>query len=230
MSPSVKDFLEKNWNPILWGLSIALIACMVFAGWLGWKNYHDPKMVRRFIGPGAPVCPMPDSLSDIDQVRACVNSLTFDPVAAVGDEQRLLVRDDGGSPCFNDSTHTHTCRHGPLAKIEPVIGADERDTSALNQGAIIARLFLRGHETESYPKLNLAPEDTTYWWVQRQSDSTATSRYLRVSKGQVFDTIVGTIKIEHHPEEEYLMSLARFIWDDGDEKTQGSCQPGSCCH
>jgi hypothetical protein len=228
MSPSGQGFMEKYWKAML-----AVLAIIGLFAWLICTNYRDPKKVRRtvksFAHSGAAVCPSPDSLSDTTQVRACVNSLSFDTVASVGDEQRLLVRVplDSGAVCHGDPTHG--CRHGPLAKIEPVIGADERSASAIDQGIIIARLFLRD-SSESYPKLNLAPGDTTYWWVRRLSADSATSKYLRISHGQVLETPLDTIMIAHHPEEEYMMSLARFIWDDGDEKTQGTCQPGSCCH
>jgi hypothetical protein len=190
----------------------------------------SPRPIPRIKGSAAALCPNPAALSNEAQLRSCVNDLTFDPLTAVGDEQRLLVRDTvggGGVACHGDPNHT--CRHGPLAKIEPVVDADKRDTSALNQGAIIARLFLGNSETESYPKLNLAPGDTTYWWVQRQSDSTASSRFLRISQGQVIDTLVGTITIEQHPESTFTMSLARFIWADSDEKVQGSCGVAGCC-
>src|SRR4051794_27715697 len=109
-------------------------------------------------------CPSNAAPSDTTQLRACLDSLQFDTVAAAGDEQRLLVHDPGnGAACHGGDT-THSCRHGPLAKIEPVIGAHQLLPTELNQGRIIARLFLRSGETEPYPKLGLAPTDTTYWW------------------------------------------------------------------
>jgi hypothetical protein len=177
---------------------------------------------------GAP----PGSLSlvatgDSAQLRAYLGSLDFDVVAAAGDEQRLLVRGPlPGTACHGDSTHS--CSYGPLAKIEPVIGAHERDTTELNQGQVIARLFLRPGETEPYPKLGLAPEDTTYWWVQRQTDTTALSQYLRLKTDSLVATALDTIAIELHPPGTFQQALARFIWDDADEKTQGPCGQGCC--
>jgi hypothetical protein len=169
----------------------------------------------------------PVAAADSAQLRAYLDSLQFDVVAAVGDEQRLLVRDTvPGTACHGDSTHS--CRHGPLAKIEPVIGAHARDTTQLNQGQVIARLFLRPGETEPYPKLGLAPNDTTYWWVQRQSDTTALSQYIRLSQDSLVATAQDTITIELHPPGTFQQALARFIWVDADEKTQGPCGLGCC--
>jgi hypothetical protein len=172
-------------------------------------------------------CPVNAAPSDTAQLRACLTSLQFDTVAAAGDEQRLLVREAlPGTPCHGDPTHS--CRHGPLAKIEPVIGAHERDTSELNEGRIIARLFLRPGETEPYPKLGLVANDTTYWWIQRQSATTAHSQYVRISGDTVAATSQQTIAIELHPEGTFQQALARFLWDDTDEITQGPCARGCC--
>ena len=70
-------------------------------------------------------CPPNAAPSDTTQLRACLTTLAFDTVAAVGDEQRLLVRDtllpgDTMPACSFGDAH-HKCRHGPLAKIEPVL-------------------------------------------------------------------------------------------------------------
>jgi hypothetical protein len=175
----------------------------------------------------SPGCPDSVAPSDTTQLRACLSGLTFDPVTAVGDEQRLLVLDStSGAPCHGNSALT--CRHGPLARIEPVIGAHERDTTELNAGRVIARLFLQSGETEAYPKLELAPHDTTFWWVQRLTDSTALSMYLRMHAGSVVASTLDTITIERHPPGTFKMALARFIWAEDDEKTQGPCGVGCC--
>jgi hypothetical protein len=175
-----------------------------------------------------PACQGNTAPSDTTQLRGCLDSLHFDTVAAAGDEQRLLVHYTGGPACsFGDTTKS--CRHGPLAKIEPVVRAHLRDTTALNKGAVIARLFLRSGETEPYPKLGLVPTDTTYWWIKRQSATTALSTYISISGDSVVATPQDTIAIELHPPETYQQALARFIWDDADEKPQGPCGLG-CCH
>ena len=173
-------------------------------------------------------CPPNAAPSDTTQLRACLDSLQFDTVAAAGDEQRLLVHETAGPPHCSFGDTTKSCRHGPLAKIEPVIGAHQLLPTELNQGRIIARLFLRSGETEPYPKLGLAPTDTTYWWVQRQSDTTAVSRYIRISGDSVVTDSLQTITIELHPPGYYQQALARFIWDDADEKPQGPCGAGCC--
>jgi len=153
--------------------------------------------------------------------------LAFDTITAVGDEQRLLVKNIGaGAPCHSDSAQT--CRHGPLAKIEPVVGGHQRENSELDHGRIITRLFLRPGESERYDSLGLAPGDTTYWWVKRTSDTTAISAYVRDSAGTVVSTPQHTITIELHPPGTFTVALARFIWDDADEKTQGPCGVGCC--
>src|ERR1700752_4555304 len=43
-------------------------------------------------------CPPNAAPSDATQLRACLDSLQFDTVAAAGDEQRLLVHETAGPP------------------------------------------------------------------------------------------------------------------------------------
>jgi hypothetical protein len=188
-----------------------------------WFSSHESLGLET--GPGCPAGTAPANTSQLGQ---CLAGLTFDTVAAVGDEQRLMVRGSGtGAACRGGDT-TQTCRHGPLAKIEPVVGAHQRDTTELNGGRIIARLFLRGAETESYPKLGLTAGDTVYWWVKRISPTKAISHYMKFSQDSVAATPVDTIDIEVHPPGTFKQALARFIWDDADEKTQGPCGVGCC--
>jgi hypothetical protein len=175
-----------------------------------------------------PPCASTAAPTDTTKLGGCLQGLHFDAVAAVGDEQRLLVHEPGaGAKCHGSDT-THSCRHGPLAKIEPVKEDSVRDTTALNQGAIIARLFLRSEPTDSYPKLGLFQTDTTYWWIQRKSATTALSMYVRRSGDSVVHTPLDTITIELHPPGTFKQGLARFIWDDNDETTQGRCGTGCC--
>jgi hypothetical protein len=226
MATSVKHAVQEEGRTtletVLGVLVFVLVVGLVVSQW---SRIFPPAKAKFVLSPGCPVNAAP---ADTTQLHACLESLTFDTVAAVGDEQRLLVHDTVPGPaCHGDSTHS--CRHGPLAKIEPVIGAHERDTTELNEGRIIARLFLRSGETEPYPKLGLVPTDTTYWWIQRQSDTTAVSTYIRISGDSVVATQPQNITIELHPDGTYQQALARFIWDDADEKTQGPCGLG-CCH
>ena len=198
---------------------MVVLGATVMAGCSG-----PPELLQRALPAG---CPSNGAPSTTGELSACVGSLTFDTLTAAGDEQRLMVRDTAPGPACHGDT-THSCRYGPLAKIEPVVGGHERSNSELDEGRIIARLFLRPGEDSSYTKLGLAPGDTTYWWIQRQDDTTAISKYLTKSDGQVTATPEDTIEIELHPEGTFTMALARFIWDDADEKTQGPCGVGCC--
>jgi hypothetical protein len=208
MAMSVKGLL-------IFGLTLALAACQPPPG--------------TALGDLLAPCPANAAPSDTAQLHACVDGLRFDSVEAAGDEQRLLVRDTSlaaGPACHGDPTHS--CRYGPLAKIEPVIKAHRRSTSQLNEGRIIARLYLQPGETDSYTKLNLEPNDTTYWWIQRTSATTAISKYVRVNGDSAVASPEQMISIEGHPAGTYGQALTRFIWDDADEKTQGPCGLGCC--
>ena len=227
MATSVKHAVkEESVTTLKVGLGLLLILLVGLAGCCPPPKItvYSPQPFYHGLPQG---CPSNAAPSDTTELRACLDSLRFDTVAAAGDEQRLLVRDTAGPACtFGDTTQS--CRHGPLAKIEPVIGAHQFLPTELNQGRIIARLFLRSGETEPYPKLGLVPTDTTYWWVQRQSDTTAVSRYVRISGDSVVVDSLQTITIELHPPGYYQQALARFIWNDADETTQGPCGAGCC--
>jgi hypothetical protein len=155
-------------------------------------------------------CRLPTRPADL---RACVRGLEFDTLSLVGDEQRLAVCRAG------------TCRYGPLAKIQPEESAYEGD---LRTGRIIARMFLSRGEKDRYDKLGLAPGDTTYWWVQKdEGRNEGKSYYLTVSG----DSLVRKSFIMHFTP--YLgvaprQALARWLWMEDDEKTQGGCPSGTC--
>jgi hypothetical protein len=198
---------------------------VVFALTVAMGCEGGPGQLQHSLPSGCPANAAPDEATEL---HACVSALDFDTLTASGDEQRLMVREAGSGPACHGGDTMQTCRYGPLAKIEPVVGGHDRANSELDEGRIIARLFLRQGENESYTKLGLVPGDTTYWWVQRQNDTTAISQYLTLSDGQVTATPEDTIKIEVHPQGTFTMALARFIWDDADEKTQGPCGVGCC--
>jgi hypothetical protein len=153
------------------------------------------------------------------ELRACLDSLAFDSIEAVGDEQPLMI--NPGHPTY-----------GPLAKIEPEIHSHLYDEyKELKEGRIIAKLFLRPHQKEDYPKLGLVRGDTTYWWVQITSEDTANagrSVYLTLSGKRVIPK-EDTLRYTEHPEGSFKQAVARWIWDPKDETTQGSCGHG-CCH
>lgn len=168
-------------------------------------------------------CPADSAPADTTQLNACLSSLEFDTTETVGDEQRLMVYGTGAGPkCIGDTTHT--CRYGPLAKVEPVKGSQDIPDSALERGRIIARVFLRPGETESYPKFGLVPGHTTYWWVNTTKDS---SYFLRDTLGSV--TKVGRpLTRNTHPDSTFKQGLARWVWDPTDERLNGTCG-SSCC-
>jgi len=169
-------------------------------------------------------CPQGRAPADTTELRACISGLQFDTIPALGDEQRLMIRGTLPGPfCHGDTTHS--CRYGPLSKIEPVIGAHTYSDSELEEGRIIARMFIRAGETEGYPKLGLVLNDTTYWYVNTMKDSSFfVSR--PTSGAQLADTAT-ELEVESHPEG-FKQAVARWVWDDADEKGQGTCGQACC--
>lgn len=216
--------LLSRWQPTLCvGLfsvltSLAVAACHTV-------EYLYPKNMQGFVLPDG--CPSGDSLSDTTQLNACLQGIEFDTTEFVGDEQRLLVRADSGSGpgalCFGDSTHV--CRHGPLARVDPVKGSEMYSDSALAEGRIIARIYLRAGETESYPKFGLVPGDTTYWWVNAAQD---TSLFVHRTGGESDLVITGRgLTMTAHPHGSFQQAFAQWVWDPTDETLNGGC--GSHC-
>jgi len=163
--------------------------------------------------------------STTTRLQACLQGLVFDTTETVGDEQRLMVRTSGTGPrCIGDSTHA--CRYGPLAKVEPVMGSHTYTDSALGQGRIIARMFIRNGETEGYDKFGLVPGDTTYWWVHTGKDSS----FFVHSVSEDSNLVVVGRPLEQTPHEEgsFQQALARWIWDPNDERANGTCG-SNCC-
>jgi hypothetical protein len=200
-------------------LLMLLIWCLWFRGGRGKSNAVAAAYTVLPAG-----CPDSTPPSDTTQLGACLQGLTFDTVPALGDEQRLMVRGPLPGPfCHGDTTHS--CRYGLLAKIEPVMGAQDYTESALHQGRIIARMFIRAGETDSYPKLGLVLHDTTYWYVNTAIDSS-----FFVARPQAGDSLLATVRpleMEPHPGR-FQQAVARWLWFDNDEKSQGACGQ-SCC-
>jgi len=173
--------------------------------------------------PGLPKgCKADNPPANPAELKACLDSLAFDPIEAVGDEQPLMI--NPADP-----------RYGPLAKIEPEKHSHlyKDEYKELKEGRIIARLFLRPHQ-KGYSKLGLVPGDTTYWWVQKTSEDTANagrSVFVTLIDGKVVpteDREKRPLKYEKH-EQGFRQAVARWVWDPLDEKTQGTCGQG-CCH
>jgi hypothetical protein len=166
-------------------------------------------------------CPPNVHPNDPNELQACLGGLEFDTTETLGDQQRLMVIDNGGPTCLGFPGHT--CRHGPLAKIEPVKGSHTYPDSALDKGRIIARMYLAMGETESYPKFGLVPGDTTYWWVNTAKDS---SYFVRDSSGSIA-AVPRTLTRNAHEPGSFMQGVARWIWEEDDEKLNGTC--GSAC-
>jgi hypothetical protein len=178
------------------------------------------------LGPGCPRNAPPSSQKELD---ACLKTLRFDPDTLAGDEQPLLIIDPQGAPCPGDKSRN--CRYGPLARIEPVIGAHQYSETDLSEGRIIAHMFLGPNETEPYRKFGLTQGQDTYWWVQKKG-STGKSVYITTT-GSGRLTVVER-KLEVYPysresRDRNRRALARWIWTLEDETTQGSCGSTSSC-
>ena len=138
-----------------------------------------------------------------------------------GDEQRL--RD----------CRTPPCKYGPLAVIQPRYRITDSGSTTLTAGEVIARIINRsdtgyiyrvGKDT-SY-KFNLHARDTVYWWVGRRGDSLV-SVFLSSKRGA--PPVVSDLTQHPHPRGYWKQPLARWIWDEGDEKGWGTCDGGVCC-
>jgi hypothetical protein len=188
-------------------------------------HYLYPKNLQGFILP--PGCPSGSPPDNSTQLTACLTGIEFDTAEFVGDEQRLMVRDSvpgSGPPCFGDSAYT--CRYGPLAKVEPVKGAELYSDASLAQGRIIARIYLRPGETEGYSKFDLAPGDTTYWWVNTAQNKSVFMR--RVPRMANLATKQRGLERTPHPPGSFQQAVIRWVWDPKDEMLNGGCG-GSCC-
>jgi hypothetical protein len=180
--------------------------------------------------PRAPGCPKLRPPQNQEELDRCTSTLKFDTAPEAGDEQRLLVLDSSSAPpCMEDPKHT--CSYGPLARIEPVLNAHKyRDEPDMNEGRIIARLFVRQGEP-GYPKLGLLPGHMTYWWVQFSPGATTGQAYFvtdSLQAGQLLSTRKRTVKVKHYPPGTLKQALADWLWTIEDETAQGRCGSASC--
>jgi hypothetical protein len=97
---------------------------------------------------------------------------------------------------------------------------------ALAQGRIIARIYLRPGETESYDKFNVFPGDTTYWWVNTELD---TSLFVRPTGDVAALNVSGRpLTRTTHSHGSFQQAFAQWVWDPTDETLNGGCG-SSCC-
>jgi hypothetical protein len=134
-----------------------------------------------------------------------------------GDSQRLML---GSCPA--------DCRYGPRAHIDPASRSYELNDAALASGRILARVI--NVDTIPYPKLNLGPQDTVYWWVDGTGGRL---RSVLVSSRPDVPPVVTGFRSEPHPEQKsgwrWRQAQARFGWRDTDEELWVACDWAECC-
>jgi hypothetical protein len=190
-------------------------------------------------------CPKGRAPGTERELSACLQNITFDAAYEVSDSQPLTIIDSSGSgglSCPGDAPGSRLrCAYGPLAKIEPVIGGHLYSDKELMEGRIVAKLWIPGSETKKYPKYNLAPGDSTYWWVQTDSSRQAGSSVFILRSGRV---VVPSAPrpLHREPYEEanfkgsgldysarkFWRAAARWIWTLIDETAKVKCGSGSC--
>lgn len=134
-----------------------------------------------------------------------------------GDSQRLML-----GACPDD------CRYGPRAHIDPASRSYEMNEASLNGGRILARVI--NMDTIPYPKLNLGPQDTVYFWVDGVGGRL---RSVLVSSRLETPLVVTGFRKEAHPEQRngfrWRQAQGRFLWRDTDEMLWVACDWAECC-
>jgi hypothetical protein len=191
-------------------------------------------------------CPKGRPPQNEGELRACLQNVRFDSGYEVSDSQPLTIIDStAGAPgmaCPGDSKGSRLrCRYGPLAKIEPVIGGQQYSDAELMEGRIVAKLWIPGTETEKYPKYNLSPGDSTYWWVRTDSTRQGGISVFILQTGRVVMPS-DSLPLHREPYREanlkgsgldykvskYWRAAARWIWSLIDETAKVKCGSGSC--
>jgi hypothetical protein len=177
-------------------------------------------------------CPRGAAPSNQAELDACKAGLAFDTEYEASDEQPLSVITRGSGPaCPGDTTHSLTCSYGPLAKIEPVIGAHRYSEDDLREGRIIARISVDSSETQEYRKYGLKPGRTTYWWVKigptQERDS---SYFVTDPRGGKMDAPVARklVRTIYERGTRLYRAIARWIWSLDDETAKGPCGAAKC--
>jgi hypothetical protein len=137
----------------------------------------------------------------------------FDTLPGVGDDQRLMR-----------GTCPGNCSYGPRAKIQPHRAASYLTEADRDSGVVIARII--NLDTLAYAKFNLHPRDTVYWWVGRRRGELVS---VFISSARGARPWVSDLAIDEHQNAPYRQPLARWLWDDRDELTWGTCDGGRCC-
>ena len=134
-----------------------------------------------------------------------------------GDSQRLMI-----GTCPTD------CRYGPRAHIDPASRSYELNDETLGSGRLLARVV--NVDSIDYPKLNLGPQDTVYWFVDGTGGRLRS--VLVSSRPDVPPLITGFSRMAH-PEQRkgfrWRQAQARFGWRDTDETLWVACAWSECC-
>ena len=134
-----------------------------------------------------------------------------------GDSQRLML-----GTCPAD------CRYGPRAHIDPASRSYELQDEAFNAGRLLARIV--NVDSIDYPKLNLGPQDTVYWFVDGTGGRL---RSVLVSSRADVPPLVTGFSRTAHPEQRkgfrWRQAQARFGWRDTDEALWVACAWSECC-
>lgn len=139
----------------------------------------------------------------------------YDTSHGVGDYRRLMV---GSCP---------GCAYGPHVRLHPVRGAWRFDSTMLAEGRFLARLI--NFDADPYPKFNLAPHDTVYWFVDRRGPG-GTWRSVYVSSDQGMAPKTDSLYYRRHDTASpWGRTLARFVWQDTDEALWVACDMTGCC-
>ena len=158
-----------------------------------------------------------DSAPRIDVLNSA-RCQDYDTSHGVGDYRRLMV---GSCPA-------RTCVYGPHVKLHPVKHAWKLDSVDLARGQWLARLI--NLDADSYPKFNLAPHDTVYWWVDRRGPGgTWQSVYVSSDLGMMTLRRDSLYHDPHATASRWGRSLARFLWQDTDEALWVACDMTGCC-
>jgi hypothetical protein len=190
---------------------------------------------------------------------ACLQKAAFDDSYEVIDEQPLaVITTSQGEPCPGDAAGSPLrCRYGPVAKIQPLIGAQRYSEEELMEGRIIAKMSVAGTEKEGYKKYGLMPGEATYWWVQTDKTReggtsvflTTTGRAGRIdtvsrpltrkldddstykdpdSRSRASDSRYQDSDSRYKKLPKLRRAIVRWIWSLDDETAKGKCGSGSC--
>jgi hypothetical protein len=161
-----------------------------------------------------------DSIRSIERYIRSIRDSEFVTGTGAVDEQRLRT------------CRSRPCRYGPLAVIQPRVRITDSGSTTLVEGEVIARLInksdtgyiysISGRDT-SY-KFNLHARDTVYWWVGKR-DTLVSVFYSKRTRRM----IVSDLTPDLHERGYWKQPIARWIWDETDEKGWGTCDGGVCC-